>query len=373
MTEALLIFMIIILGVVVGRISFFGIRFGSAGVLLVALVFGHFGFEISPIITEIGLLFFVTGVGLSAGPIFIQNFKNKAVSYIVIAFFTIFVASLLALGIFSIFDLPMPLALGVMTGALTSTPGLGAAVEATQSDLASVGYGIAYVFGVIGVILFVQLTIRILKIDAHVEAQEFVKTLSDNKGDQKEKKFPFKFDYNNFFAFFLAVFIGILIGQISVPLPGGADISLGNAGGALVSGLFFGYLGGVGPISLQVDSAKSDLLSDLGLILFYAGTGINAGAGAVAVLREYGAVLFLSGAVITIVSSFIAFMVGKYIYKLNIIDTLGAVTGAMTATPGLGTLIDATNTPEVAAVYASTYPIALIFVVLFIQILSIFG
>ncbi|MGP6138644.1 MULTISPECIES: aspartate-alanine antiporter-like transporter [unclassified Jeotgalibaca] len=372
MSEVLLIILIVLLGRVFGRISFFGIKFGSAGVLLVGLVFGHYGFEISKIITDIGLLMFVTGVGLSAGPIFIQNFKNKATSYIVIAISTIAFASLMTVGIYNMFDLPLPLTIGVMTGALTSTPGLGAAVEATQSDLASIGYGIAYVFGVVGVILFVQLSIKFLKINAKDEARIFVANLNSGLSEKK-KIHPFKFDKNGFFAFFLALLFGVLVGKLELPLPGGAALSLGNAGGALVSGLFFGYLGGIGPISLKITPEDSSLLSDFGLLLFYAGTGVSAGAGALEILQQYGLVLFLSGVAITVFSALAAFLVGHFIFRMNIIDTLGSVTGAMTATPGLGTLIDATETPQVAAIYASTYPIALLCVVLSAQILSLLG
>lgn len=61
--------------------------------------------------------------------------------------------------------LPTALSIGIMTGALTSTPGLAAALEATGDSIASVGYGIAYPFGVLAVVLFVQLLPKILKID----------------------------------------------------------------------------------------------------------------------------------------------------------------------------------------------------------------
>lgn len=375
MNEVLVIVLVIIFGLMFGRISFFGIKFGAAGVLLVGLVFGHFGYDISKIITDIGLLLFIAGVGISAGPVFIQNFKSKAVPYIVISISTIAFASVLAFGIFKLLELPLPLTIGVMTGALTSTPGLGAAIEATGSQLASVGYGIAYPFGVVGVILFVQLAFPIFKKQPQVEREIFLEGLAESqaKSPRKVKKYSFRVDKEGFFPYFLAVLLGVLIGMINVPLPGGSEIGLGNAGGALVAGLIIGHIGGIGPVSLEVDEEIAGLLSDFGLILFYAGTGVSAGHGALLVLMEYGLALFLGGAAVTVFSSVFAFIIGRFIFRLGMVDSLGAVTGAMTATPGLGALIDTSGTPKAAASYASTYPLALLSVVIFSQILALLG
>lgn len=370
MNQIILMFIIIVLGLLLGRISFFGVKLGLAGVLLIGLVFGHYGFEIDSFINNLGLLLFVTGVGFTAGPIFINNFKSKALPYITIATVTILFSAFLIMILSPLFGVPTALSLGVMTGALTSTPGLGAAVEATQSNLASVGYGIAYPFGVIGVILFLHLTVKVLKINPKKEAEEFVKTIRSEKVPDNYKEPKIKIDGQGFFPFFLAIIVGILVGMITIPIPGGGDISLGNAGGALLSGLFFGHLGRIGELSLKFNVDNSKLLSDLGLIFFFVGTGVNAGTGALEVLKEYGLLLFFIGAMVTVLSALVAFLVGYFIFKLNVVDILGAVTGAMTSTPGLGALIDITDSPSVAASYASTYPLALFLVILLVQLLN---
>ena len=74
----------------------------------------------------------------------------------------------------------------------------------------------------------------------------------------------------------------------------------------------------------------------------------------------------------TIVPMIIGFFVAKYIVKLSLLNNLGSITGGMTSTPALGTLINTAGTEEVAAAYAATYPIALISVVLASQLLIIF-
>lgn len=369
MDQLLGIFLILASGLILGKISFFGVKFGYAGVLMIGLVFGHFGFQVDSFITNIGLVLFVTGIGFTAGPVFVSNLKGKGMQYFSIAFGTIAAGTLLTVAVIKLVGLSEPLSLGVFTGALTSTPGLGAVVEATRSDLASVGYGIAYPFGVIGVILFVHLTLKMLKKNPKEEASNFNKDLkSVDRGLDTLKKIVI--DKQGLFGYFLAIVLGILIGKISIPFINGSELSLGNAGGVLISGLAFGHFGRIGKLSLNFPRESAQLFSDLGLILFYIGTGVSAGAGALDILMEYGLVLFFAGAIITVVSALAGFIIGYYIFKLNIVDVLGAVTGAMTSTPGLGTVVDVTNEPNVAASYASTYPIALFFVVVFVQVLN---
>ena len=369
MNQLLLIFIVAILGLILGRISFFGLKFGYAGLLIIGLVFGHYGYKIDKIITDIGLVMFIGGTGFIAGPVFISNLRGKATRYILIAITSVGVGALLTIGIISMLNITKPLALGVLTGALTSTPGLGAAVEATQSDLASIGYGIAYPFGVIGVILFINLTLKILRKNPVEEAKFFNEKLTISK-KEFENRTLYTMDKDNFFALFVALVLGILIGKISIPFINNSVISLGNAGGVLLTSLLFGHLGNIGKVSLSFSRKNSQVVSDFGLIIFYAGTGVSAGAGALEILKEYGVMLFGAGVLITMLSSLAGFIVAYFIFKLNIVDALASVTGAMTSTPGLGTVIDVTQEPNVAASYASTYPIALLLVVIFVQILN---
>lgn len=371
MNEIIIIFLVIILGLALGRISVKGIKLGYSGILIIGLFFGHFGAMISPLITNIGLLLFVTGVGYKAGPVFIKNFKNKALAYIVIGVVTIIIGMGSTILLKFIFNIPMSLALGVMTGALTSTPGLAAAIDATGSSLVSVGYGIAYPFGVVGVILFVQLILKIFKIDSKKEVQDLEAKL-DHHEDSRKIKYLFKFDKNGFQPFFLALVLGSLLGMMKIPLLGNTSFSLGNAGGAMLTGLLFGYLKKIGPLSLEVNRKTADTLQDFGLLLFFVGTGVGAGSELVSVLKEYGVILFIMGAIITQVSMIGSFLIGNYVFKLVKIDNLGAMTGAMTSTPGLGVLVDKTKSDSVAASYVSTYPVALILIVIFSQFMGTF-
>ena len=87
-------------------------------------------------------------------------------------------------------------------------------------------------------------------------------------------------------------------------------------------------------------------------------------------MAEYGVILFLWGALITLIPLLIGFFFAKYVIKLSLFNNLGSLCGGMTSTPALGTLINMTGTSNVATAYAATYPVALILVVLAAQFLT---
>ncbi|MGN0185669.1 MAG: permease [Aristaeellaceae bacterium] len=371
MNSLLAVFLIAALGYFIGGIRIKGIELGTAGVLLVALVFGHFGVEIPSIIRNFGLALFVCSVGFIAGPKFFRDFKSNAASYILLGFLIILSGGICAVLVSLIGGIRPELSVGLLTGALTSTPGLAAAQEAAGelADLATTGYAIAYPFGVIGVVLFVQLVPRILKVDmaeerAHFEAAHTAKI-------KRYDGWLFKFDQGGFFAFMIAVVLGILLGNVHVPLPGGASFSLGTTGGPLIMGLLFGHFAHVGHLDLTVPVEELKTFRELGLMLFLIGAGVSGGAGFVETLRREGVILFVYGAIMTLVPMFVGFFVAKKVLKLRLLNNLGSITGGMTSTPALGTLISVAKTDDVASAYAATYPIALVAVVLCAQFIVI--
>ncbi|MDG5787899.1 TrkA C-terminal domain-containing protein [Evansella sp. AB-P1] len=169
-----LIFIILLLGSIVGQLSIKGLNLGASGVLLVAMFFGHFGYEISPVVQNLGLSLFIVAVGLQAGPRFFRMMKSSGIIFGIIGFMVVAIASVTTIIVSKLFNLSAPLSIGLMTGALTSTPGLAAALDATNDPIASVGYGIAYPFGVIAVVIFVQLLPRILKVDLEKDLKRTV-------------------------------------------------------------------------------------------------------------------------------------------------------------------------------------------------------
>lgn len=377
------VFVIAALGYLVGAIEIKGISLGTAGVLLVALLFGVLAsyvpsFEIGDatihlfneslktrfsLVSSIGTALFVTAVGLIAGPKFFRTFNRKSLAYIVMGVVVITVGALTAIVLVLIDpNLSSEMAVGLLTGGLTSTPGLSAAKEvAKDADAVTAGYGIAYLFGVLGVVLFVQLVPKILKVNIEEERKNFVAanaiTIKPPKGKLKELE-PF-----GFFPFFLAIALGCLIGAIKIP---GINFSLGTSGGTLVAGLLIGHFGHIGPIDCRIKKETLNFFRELGLVLFLIGAGVPGGVNFVSNVKlSY----FIYGAIMTLMPMIMGYILARYVFKLSVFNNLGSITGGMTSTPALGALISTAGTDEVAAAYAATYPIALVFVVLAAKII----
>ena len=370
----MIVFLVAVIGYLVGSIKIRGVELGTAGVLLVALVFGHFGFKVPDLVRELGLICFVTSVGFIAGPKFFRNFKINARSYILLGAIIIIIGALTTIGIIEIAGVPSDVSVGMMAGALTSTPGLAAAIDATGSANASVGYGIAYPFGVVGVVLFVQLVPKFLKTDMAAERARFeaAQNVGAEEFHKTKKEELFYADSMGFFPFALAIVLVIILAKIVIPLPGGAEFSLGTSGGPLIAGLILGHFGKIGRLSMKVEKHVLECLREFGLALFLIGAGVEAGAGFVEILREEGLVLFIYGALITLIPMFVGYFFAAKVLKLSLFNSLGSICGGMTSTPALGTLIRVTETDDVASAYAATYPVALVFVVLGCQFIGIF-
>ena len=157
------LFLIVALGFMLGRIKIKGLSLDVSAVIFIALLFGHFGVIIPKELGNFGLVLFIFTIGIQAGPGFFDSFRSKGKTLIIITLLIICSAALTATGLKYAFDIDTPSVVGLIAGALTSTPGL------------AIAYGIAYPFGVIGVILFVKLLPRIMHIDLDREARRLEK------------------------------------------------------------------------------------------------------------------------------------------------------------------------------------------------------
>lgn len=395
----LCVFAILAVGYALGRITIKGVSLGDAGVFIVALLFGAIfcsGLTANPIkfdpawtdiVENLGLVLFVTSVGFIAGPKFFANMKKNFKNYVLLGAIIILAGGLSALGCIMLgkhvfgygadtikdIDGFVAMIVGLMSGSLTSTPAFSAAkaaVDPSLQSLVSVGYGIAYIFGVIGVVLFVQLIPKITKANMDEERAKITLPASINTAGKNFKLFSM--DHAGIFAFALAAIIGSIIGKIKIPLTGegldGTCFSLTTTGGCLLTSLVLGHFGRVGKVSLMPKESTLKLFRELGLVFFLVGAGIPGGADFVA---NFNGMYFVYGAIMTILPMIIGFLFAKYVLKLPLLNNLGSLTGGMTSTPALGTLIGTAGTEDVAAAYAATYPISLIAVVLVSQFLII--
>ena len=374
------VFGIAAIGYLLGKITIKGVNLGTAGVFIMALVFGcfmysHLGDQLMvnestfvkdalKIVENVGLVLFVTSVGFIAGPNFFRNLKKNFKSYVLLGLIIILSAGLSAIAVLFIggnfTQLPheefKAIVVGLLSGALTSTPAFSAAKEAVGAldDLVAVGNGIAYLFGVVGVVLFVQLIPKFEKADMAVERQKLLVSAGEEKKvDTSKLK---QLDPFGFCVFSIAAVLGILLGSIKV-----GGFSLTVTGGCIIVALVFGHFGKCGSICIMPKTDTSRVFRELGLMLFLIGAGIAGGA---SFMKYFEPIYFIYGIVMTLVPMIIGFIFAKFVLKLPLLNNLGSITGGMTSTPALGTLIATAGTEDVASAYAATYPIALISIVL---------
>jgi putative transport protein len=193
-----------------------------------------------------------------------------------------------------------------------------------------------------------------------LEVQEFVKKAG---GDTR------KAEETNILPYLLGLALGIGLGLVPFRLASGVEVKLGIAGGAFLVSLLIGHFGRIGSLRLYVPAAAKNLTRELGLMLFLAGAGTTAGAQLVQVIQQQGPALILAGALVTLISVTVGMLLTLMLFKMDTLSSLGALTASMTNPPGLSAANKQTVTDQATLAYASVYPAALIFKILFSQIL----
>ncbi|MBO4629194.1 MAG: permease [Treponema sp.] len=399
------VFLIAGLGYLLGRITIKGVSLGTAGVFIVALLFGAFFYGMDKdgnvigglakqlvvggkpyisnalkIIETLGLILFVTSVGFIAGPSFFGDLKKNFKSYILLGLMIIVIGGLSCAACiwfdYKVYGRPLEevsaMLVGLLSGSLTSTPAFSAAKATVVDsslftadqleDIVAVGHGIAYLFGVIGVVLFVQLVPKFEKADMDLERQK----LSESAPEAPSKLTgnEMLLDPLGFCTFSVVAILGIIVGSFKF-----GNFSLTTTGGCLILALVFGHFQRIGKVQILPQATTLQVFRELGLMMFLIGAGVAGGASFV---KYFEWVYFIYGIIMTLLPMIIGFIFAKFVLKLNLLNNLGSICGGMTSTPALGTLIGTAKTEKVAGAYASTYPIALVAVVIVSQLLIIF-
>ncbi len=518
------LFLIVALGFILGRINFRGISLDVSAVIFIALLFGHFGVVIPKELGNFGLVLFIFTIGIQAGPGFFGSFKSKGKILILITLLIVGSACLTGVLFKYLLGIETDEIVGLIAGALSSTPGLAAAIDATKSSSASIAYGIAYPFGVIGVILFVKLLPKILGVNLKAEEKrlegtqqekypslqtgtfritnrsvhgksliqlqvrtmtgavisrirhgnatevpapqtilyegDLVKAVGNHAalqqlalllGEQVPEDLPLAQSYElrlllitnkevigkslgilnlqdnfnctvtrvrrsgidlspapdlvlkfgdkltvvghqdsltelakllgndekrlsdtDFFPIAMGIVLGVIFGKINISFSDSFSFSPGLTGGILIVALILSALGKTGPVVWSMSGSANQLLRQLGLLLFLAEVGTAAGVNLVATFQESGWTLFMVGFAITMVPMMMAVIAGHFVLKMNVFDLMGTITGGMTSTPGLAAADSMTDSDAPSVAYATVYPISMVFLIVFIQLIAIF-
>ncbi|MDR1527031.1 MAG: putative transporter [Dysgonamonadaceae bacterium] len=173
---------VIAIGISLGKMKVFGISLGITFVLFIGILLGHFGFKVNHDILhfmkEFGLILFVYSIGLQVGPGFFASFKKGGITLNMLAMGVVFLGVITTLVLHYITHIPMQTMVGILSGAVTNTPGLGAAQQAftdmhgVHDSSIALGYAVAYPLAVVGVIASIVLMKYIFKINAEKETKD---------------------------------------------------------------------------------------------------------------------------------------------------------------------------------------------------------
>ncbi len=456
MSPFVLLFLAVFLGLLFGKIKIGQFKFGFSGALFAGIALGWSVLTYAKSIVSSGatnktaqqlvnngvistdlfnlfLILFIAAVGLLAGKDLKGVLKKYGAKLIIIGFVITFTGVAITYGFLATNKQYNPHQVsGIYAGALTSSPGLAASldaakehgneivaeynsmspedkdkvlkmidksgkltsentteltddqkaavVKATQADVSS-GFTAAFPFGVVSIILSVVLIPKIFRIDVEKEKEEFAKSMKEasrNDGEamkeaaidsEKTKKKSVKEAGFDLVAFALVCFVGYFLGAINIPLGKLGHFSLGTPGGVLMSALIFSNVGSIGIINFRMDGKVLSSIRQLGLVCFLATVGLTYGYDVINIFAGAGIWLAMMGLVVVLASILMGFVVGRYVFKLNWVILAGAICGGMTSTPGLGAAVDAIGSDDAATGYGATYPFALLCKVLFITIL----
>lgn len=516
------LFLIIFLGYLLGKIKVKGISIDVSAVLFVALAFGYYGVVLPSEFKVIGLVLFIFTIGFQAGPSFFETFRKEGIRLFLLAFIIVFTGALVTVCCAIYFSFSKELAGGLFAGAITSTPGLAALTELSHNNDGIIGYGIAYPFGVIGVVVFVKILPGLFKMsiskaekkyslelshkypkvlnrnfvvenpeiigkslkelqlrektgsnisrilqngvaftpsnftvlkggsiikavgteESLIKVQEIVgkptelgialnenydvrfivvtnkkvldKTISELHiqsrfniiitrirrsgidfsptsniklhfgdkikvagtredinmlaaflGDEASKLYD-----NNYIPIALGIVLGIILGVQKLKI-GVIELSPGLTGGVMAVAIILSRVRKTGPLVFSLTTGASQIFRQIGLLLFLAVVGTEAGANIIAILKTDGLSLLLSGVLVTVLPMIFGVLFAKYVLKIGVLQILGALTGGMTSTPGLAAASSMTKTNSPGICYATIYPIAMILVLIFVQVIFI--
>ncbi|MCR5002851.1 MAG: transporter [Bacteroidales bacterium] len=447
---------VIALGKILGRMKLFGVSLGVTWILFVGIIFSHFGYNLDPTVLhfmkEFGLILFVYSIGMAVGPSFFSSFRAGGIKLNGVAALVVLCGVGVTYAIIKLTGMDPATMVGVMSGAVTNTPGLGAAqtayadVTGSSNPSIALGYAVAYPLGVVGCILsFIVMKALLFKNEKplakspeaisekngavatgkYIQRKFIVsqrklngKTLGSLQfgrylgadvtnirragigimprtdtilqlGDVVTVTGPEesvnavekvlgnsfkKLDQPNLVAIFAGIALGCALGSIPIHFPGMPQpVKLGLAGGPLIVSILISYFGPRFKVVTYTTTSANLMIREIGISLFLACVGLEAGNGFVDTIVNKGGYLWVGyGALITVVPVLIAGIVGKLL-KIRYCTLIGLISGSCTNPPALAFASEQDKNSDDAAVgYATVYPLAMFLRVLAAQMMVLF-
>lgn len=468
----LVLALVIAIGKALGKYKIKGISLGVTWVLFVGIVFSHFSMTLDAdllhFLKEFGLILFVYSIGLQVGPGFFSSFKSGGVKLNMLAVLVCALGALTAIGLHFLTGTEVTTMTGIMSGAVTNTPGLGAA-QAAYADMfgsntpdIALGYAVAYPLGVVGAIMSyilirslcyrrgivitqvenkecvdwkaetVEAEAKIIRKHSEAADMAFIsrriliskkslngKMLNDLKFEEilgasitrirrsgldfrASENFRLQYgdlvtvvgskssvekvemvlgnslkrlDEPNLGPIFVGIVLGVILGSIPIAFPGMPQpVKLGLAGGPLIVSILLSNFGPRMNVITYTTSSANMMLRELGISIFLACVGLEAGSGFVDTIVNKGGYVWIAyGALITLMPLMVCGLIGRYAMKLNYLTLIGVLSGASTNPPALAYANDVDRSSDEASVaYATVYPLAMFMRVLLAQMIILF-
>lgn len=358
-----LLFFIIIAGFAIGKIRIYRISVGIAGILFVSILAGALMKNIIPeahtdiisnvqntmkIFSTLGTSLFVSVIGLQTGFSINSNSKGSLISFLtggVMSF-----SGVVAMRIIAALDttISYPTLLGVLCGALTSTPGLSSVCELIDNSEEAVwGYGCSYLLGVVFAVLFTQL---------FKSQNTCMKNQLSYKSTGAGKIYP------GLILISLTSLFGNIFGSVYIPI---LNVSMGNTACILLIGLILGWITQKRFSSVQVSSQALNSFKNLGLALFFVGTGYSTGIQSVI----FNVKTVIYGAVITLTAILCGLFLSEIVFSRYKPDTGCVIAGGMTSSPAYGSISSRADEASVKH-FSFAYFGSLVTLVIAIQIIG---
>ncbi len=365
--------LVIATGLLLGRIKVWDISLGVTWILFVGIVAGHFGFALSPAMSsfakELGLVLFVYSIGLQVGPHFFKTFRDGGVKLNLLAAAIILLGDLCCVALAGLTGLESDAMIGILFGAVTNTPGLGAAqqtyldVTGQPGEHFAGGYAMAYplaVVGLIGTIIVMRLLFRRRLHGPEYHTVKPHEILSVETAVSKP----------NLFILFFGILLGVLLGSIPIAIPGmDVPVKLGLAGGPLVIAICLGAFGSKLHLNTYMPTGTNFMLRDLGIALFLATVGIDAGGGFVQTFLQGGYLWVLYGFLITLLPILLVGLAAYYLLHVSFYSVAGLLSGSLTDPPALAYSSSLCDTDEVCVAYSTVYPLSMFLRIISAQVL----
>ena len=391
--------LVITVGILLGKVKIGGVSLGITWILFVGIVLSHFGMtvdgEVRHFVQEFGLILFVFSIGLQVGPGFFASFKHGGMTLVMCAVAIVLLGVATAYVVHLVTGTPIPTMVGILSGAVTNTPGLGAAQQAyadasgIEDPTIALGYAVAYPLGVVGII-FTMIFIRYaLRVKFEKEDEGLAALSREHKlADKVSVEFT-----NKTLDGRTVAYVRDLINRqfvISRILRPDGTISMADADSVIHLGdrlwvisqaedieaivaILIGRFGTHFHLVTYTTMSANLMLREIGIALFLAAVGIGAGDGFIDAIVDGGYRWIGYGVIITVLPLIIVALVARLWLKMNYYTLMGLIAGSTTDPPALA-YANATAGNDMPAVgYSTVYPVVMFLRVLTAQIFILFA